>query len=49
MNITHRLEGVRRIFLDTAPIIYYVEQNERYHVFVEIVFDRIDIEGYSSG
>ncbi len=42
MNIAQRLQGVTRLFLDTAPIIYFVEENERYLPLVESVFDLID-------
>ncbi len=30
MKISERLQGVARLFLDTAPIVYYVEKNPRY-------------------
>lgn len=36
------LTQIRRLFLDTAPIIYYVEENERYLPLVSIIFERID-------
>jgi len=35
LNITH-------IFLDTAPLIYYVEENPSYFSIVETIFDHID-------
>lgn len=41
-NITDRLHNVSRLFLDTAPVIYYVEKNERYLDCVKAIFDRID-------
>jgi len=37
-----QLLGVRRIFLDTAPIIYFVEANARYRPFMRTVFDSIE-------
>ena len=35
LDITH-------IFLDTAPLIYYVEENPSYFSIVETIFDHID-------
>ena len=42
MKIAERLQTVTRVFLDTAPVIYYVEANPRYHPIVEVIFDRLD-------
>lgn len=42
MNIVDCLHNVTRLFLDTAPVIYYVEENERYLPLVDEVFDRLD-------
>jgi len=42
MTLAERLQSVRRLFLDTAPVIYYVEENARYLPLVETVFDRLD-------
>jgi len=36
------LENVRRIFLDTAPVIYFVEKNEQFLNSVKTVFGLID-------
>jgi predicted nucleic acid-binding protein len=41
VNIEYRLRGVKRLFLDTAPLIYYVEENRRYLPLVDVIFDRI--------
>ncbi|MFP4123705.1 type II toxin-antitoxin system VapC family toxin [Coleofasciculus sp.] len=41
MNITESLQGVTRLFLDTAPVIYYIERNPQYFAFVSVVFDYI--------
>ena len=40
-NITV-LENCRSLFLDTAPLIYYVENNPRNCTLVEPIFDNID-------
>ena len=42
MNIGEALRGVTRLFLDTAPVIYYVEKNVRYAALVQVVFDQVD-------
>jgi predicted nucleic acid-binding protein len=36
------LKNIKLLFLDTAPIIYYVENNPRYFPIVEPLFSRID-------
>ena len=36
------LENVRSIFLDTAPVIYFVEKNEQFLSSVKTVFGLID-------
>jgi len=35
-------QEVRRLFLDTAPLIYYVEKHPAYAKYLRPVFDRID-------
>ena len=42
MTITEHLQGVRRLFLDTAPVIYFVEKNLAYIEHVKPVFALID-------
>jgi len=42
MGIRERLNGVRRIFLDTAPVVYYVERHPEFSRLVIPVFDMID-------
>jgi len=42
MKISSRLKNVRRIFLDTAPVIYYVEKNPDYLDRVQVVFESLD-------
>ena len=42
MKLSARLKNVQRIFLDTAPVIYYVEKNPAYLAKVKPVFTRID-------
>jgi len=42
MNIVDSLQNVTLLFLDTAPVIYYVEENPFYSAFVEVIFERID-------
>lgn len=40
--ISDAFHGVSRLFLDTAPVIYYVEQNPVYQEKVDYIFDQID-------
>jgi predicted nucleic acid-binding protein len=42
MKISDRLRPVTRLFLDTAPVIYFVEKHPRYLDMTETVFDRLD-------
>jgi hypothetical protein len=42
MKIAEQLQTVTRVFLDTTPVIYYVEANPRYRPIVEVIFDRLD-------
>jgi predicted nucleic acid-binding protein len=42
VKIAAALQGVSRLFLDTAPVIYYVERNPAYLARVDDLFDRID-------
>ena len=42
MNISESLQGVTSLFLDTALVIYAVEQNPRYLPLVRVVFNRIE-------
>lgn len=41
MNLTDSLQGVTRLFLDTAPVIYFVERHPQYFPLVRVVFDHI--------
>ncbi len=42
MKITDALQNVSRLFLDTAPVIYYVENNPSYFARAASIFDRVD-------
>lgn len=42
MTLAERLRTVERIFLDTAPVIYYVEANPHYIERVQECFDCLD-------
>lgn len=41
MTIEENFEGVTRLFLDSAPVIYYVERNSRYFAIVDVIFELI--------
>ncbi|MFP4395579.1 MAG: type II toxin-antitoxin system VapC family toxin [Anaerolineales bacterium] len=42
MMVAPRLDAVQRLFLDTAPIIYFVEEHPCYFPLVRPVFERMD-------
>jgi predicted nucleic acid-binding protein len=42
MNIEEALQDVNRLFLDTAPVIYYLEHHPTYFDRVGQIFGRID-------
>ena len=42
MSLTDRLKKARRIFLDTSPVIYYVEKNPTFASKLQPLFDRFD-------
>ena len=42
MKVADALRSVTRLFLDTAPVIYYVERHPQYVPVVDDIFDRID-------
>ena len=44
MGLLNVLDNVRLIFLDSAPVIYYVEHHPRYYNTVRVVFDRLDAD-----
>lgn len=38
MNVADALDGVERLFLDTAPVIYFLERNPKYFSRMESFF-----------
>jgi predicted nucleic acid-binding protein len=36
------LQAVSRLFIDTAPVVYYIERNPIYAAVADDIFDRID-------
>jgi len=42
MQIEEALAGVSRLFLDTAPVIYFVERNPEFVDRVDPIFDRLE-------
>lgn len=42
MNLSDGLDSIRRIFLDTAPVIYFVEKNPVFASKVQNLFQRLD-------
>lgn len=48
MKLNDAFNGVNRCFLDTAPIIYYVEQNFSYFAIACSVFQRLRIGDFTA-
>ena len=42
MTAQERLTGARQIFLDSAPVIYFVEANPQFVGAIASIFDRLD-------
>ncbi|NLX94667.1 MAG: type II toxin-antitoxin system VapC family toxin [Rhodopirellula sp.] len=42
MKVEEVFQQVQRLFLDTAPVIYYVESHPKYRPVVDAIFDGID-------
>jgi predicted nucleic acid-binding protein len=42
MSILEQLNAARQIFLDTAPVIYFVENHPNYAPIVQPLFERLD-------
>ena len=42
MSLLEQLDTVNKIFLDTAPVIYFVEKNPSFATKVQPIFDRLD-------
>ncbi len=42
MNLADSLDSIHRMFLDTAPVIYFVEKNPSFAPKVQDVFQRLD-------
>ncbi|MEH2053936.1 type II toxin-antitoxin system VapC family toxin [Nostoc sp.] len=51
MKINNALANVSRLFLDTAPVIYFVERNPQFVDLVDPIFERLsdDITAVVSG
>ena len=44
MRISDALAGVSSLFLDTAPVIYFVERNPQFVDLVDPIFDRLEAD-----
>ena len=42
MTLAGQLSSIHRLFLDTAPVIYYVEQHPRYLPLMDQIFQLVD-------
>ncbi len=51
MNVRDTLQGVQRLYIETAPLIYYVEENPSYVLKMDVFIAAVDtasIEAVSS-
>ena len=42
MRVVEALSGVSRLFLDTSPVVYFVEENPDFLPIVSIIFEQIE-------
>lgn len=42
MKVSDALQGLTKIFLDTAPVVYYIEANPGFTAVVDAVFTQLD-------
>jgi predicted nucleic acid-binding protein len=42
MNLAERIDSLKLVFLDTAPVIYFVEKNPVFSTKVEPIFSKLD-------
>jgi len=42
LKVTDALAGLASVFLDTSPVIYYVQGDQRYLNVIKVIFDQID-------
>jgi predicted nucleic acid-binding protein len=42
VKLADALAGVRTVFLDTAPVIYHVENNPAYQPLTDLIFQQVD-------
>ena len=41
MNISVALAGVQRLYIETAPLIYYVEENPTYVAKMDAIIEKV--------
>ena len=42
MKIEDAFKNINTVFVDTAPVIYFVERNRTYHSIASAIFERVD-------
>jgi predicted nucleic acid-binding protein len=42
MHVDQALQNIARLFLDTAPLIYFVERNPDYTAVVDLIFEHFE-------
>lgn len=51
MKVSHALQGIQRLYMETAPLIYYVEENPAYSAKMDAIVTTVEegpIEAVSS-
>jgi predicted nucleic acid-binding protein len=48
VKLSAQLDNIKRLFLDSAPVIYYIEGDQRYLAHVDIVFNALDEDSISA-
>jgi predicted nucleic acid-binding protein len=48
MNVSDALQGLTKIFLDTAPVVYYIETTPAFVTVVDAAFARLDMEQFQA-
>ncbi|MCX7969161.1 MAG: PIN domain-containing protein [Armatimonadetes bacterium] len=46
MTVAEALRNVTRLFVDSAPVIYYAERHPRYFPALRLIFERLDREPF---
>jgi predicted nucleic acid-binding protein len=48
MKVSDALQGLTKVFLDTAPVVYYIEATPEFITLVDPVFARLNVEQFQA-